>query len=282
MNQILADRPNLLANLMIICGTVGCAVGLELFLRRRYRTLLEDDQNAINSVAAAVLGVYGLILGLTLAAAWERYQQAEIAVYDETNSLFTVFRLSDTLPADQIAPMKAAVVEYGIAVAFGELTGHKPENIDYAPGRKGMRAMYKVIADSGGMSRPPANNLDIMGTISGEVVNVDKARGTRLTLAQQALPREFWVVLLLGAVFTLGAVVAILPTHPGLHVWITAGVSILLVSLLILLRDLDQPFEGTQAVDPDNYRGAVTILRNEGIDSGVAMPDMPTPTPEPR
>ena len=275
MQDFLEIRPHLFTNIGLLVVVLAGSILLERFLRRRYSHVVEADQDAINAVAAAVLGVYGLIVGLTLAAAWDRYQQAEVAVYEETNSLFTVFRLSDTLPEDLIAPMKVAVVEYGAAVAFGELTGKNPDTIDHAPGRKAMRAMYAIIAEAGGMSQPEANNVDILGGITGEVINLDRARGTRLTLEQQSLTREFWIVLIIGAFFTLAAVIAVLPTHPGLHAFITAGVTILMMAMLLLLRDLDLPFEGTQAVNPENFRRGVAILRSEGVESGVAMPELP-------
>lgn len=48
-----------------------------------------------------------------------------------------------------------------------------------------------------------------------------------------------------------------------------------MMAMLLLLRDLDLPFEGTQAVNPENFRRGVAILRSEGVESGVAMPELP-------
>ena len=239
-----------------------CAV----LVRRRLGPHLAEDTDSLMAVSAAILPVYGIVLGLTLAASWERYQRAEDALVTEANGLYAVSRLAQTFAGNGGDELQRAVIDYANTVISDELTGGTPEEIDNAPGRAAMDAVYRQMAV---ISDGPAGQQSSAQPAWDAIVGLDSARGTRLMLARNALPGQFWIVLIFGAAVSILSLIVILPRSGKVHVAVSVAASAMIVLMLLLLSDLNRPFEGPGTVDFDNYRAAVGTLERS-LGAGAA------------
>lgn len=237
-----------------------------LLARRRFAGQLEADTDSLMAVSAAILSVYGIVLGLTLAASWERFQMAEDALVTEANGLYAVSRLALSFAGNGGEELQRAVIDYANTVVANELTGGTPEEIDNAPGTAAMRGIYEAMLVVG---NGPGNDQASADPSWTAIVGLDAARGIRLMLDRNALPVQFWVVLIFGAVVSILSLIVILPRSGKLHVAVSVAASTMIVLMLLLLSDLNRPFEGPGTVDFSNYRAAVRNLE-QTLDAGAA------------
>lgn len=269
-----------LFDLLLVLGVVLAVVGAVLLVRRQFADPLNEDSDSIYAVSAAITSVYGLVLGLTLAAAWERYQHAEVALVEESNSLFTLSRAAGSLEPIDRDRVRDYVITYADAVVNVELTGQHPDEIDGSIARQSIRGLYETMGDL----HPPADPLgqlswaEAVGVVYSQIVDLDRARGDRLALAKLHLPQGFWLVIYGGAVLTIGSLAVIHPSNFRLHVVITVSATVLIVALLLLVRELDRPFEGARTVDLSSFQSGIRVLKKEqalglGIDPAAATPE---------
>lgn len=271
-----------LVELLLVLGIVLAVVGAVLLVRRRFADPLNEDSDSIYAVSAAITSVYGLVLGLTLAAAWERYQHAEVTLVEESNALFTLSRAAGSLEPIDRDRLRDFAIAYANAVVGVELTGQHPDEIDGSIARQSIRGLYETMGDL----HPPADEAaqlawpEAVSTVYGEIVALDRARGDRLALANLHLPQGFWLVIYGGAVLTIGSLAVIHPSNFRLHVVITVSATVLIVALLLLVRELDRPFEGARTVDLSSFQGGVRVLEKEramGLGIDPASPAAATP-----
>lgn len=256
---------------------IALIAGCVTLIRRRVREPLVADSPAIYAVSAAIVSVYGLVLSLTLAATWDRYQRAEAAIFDEANSLFTIYRTADSLaPADRDR-IHGLVLAYGDAVIGNEL-GRGPEDTNGRAGRMAIRSLYDALPL---VAIPEAPGQQVrwqsaLNVLYSETISLDHARGERLLLARTGLPTGFWFVLYAGAAIAIAALVVIVPVSPRLHYAISLSAASLILLLLVLLRQLDQPYVGTQNIDEREFGDAVSLLRSDA-EADLGQPPATTP-----
>ena len=201
----------------------------------------------------------------------------EAAIFDEANSLFTIYRTADSLaPADRDR-IHGLVLAYGDAVIGNEL-GRGPEDANGRAGRMAIRSLYDALPL---VAIPEAPGQQVrwqsaLNVLYSETIALDHARGERLLLARTGLPTGFWFVLYAGAAIAIAALVVIVPVSPRLHYAISLSAASLILLLLVLLRQLDQPYVGTQNIDEREFGDAITLLRNDA-EAELAAEEPPAP-----
>ena len=264
------------AILTIALVVVGILV---VVVRRIALAALERDSGAITAVTSAILGVYGLILGLTLAASWDRFQIAEFSLRDEANAMFALTRLAPTYD-DLGDDLQRAVIAYGDTVIANELMVDEESDIHHRPGSEAIREIYSVMERIG--DSPEFGDLNSVDPTWVVLIALDNQRGQRIQLSQNALPRPFWVLLIFGAVLSIAGLIVILPSHPKIHFTITLGATALIVLTLALIHNLDRPYFGSYTVDFTEFTQAVDGMRREyGVNPAApgAAPSAATPVP---
>ncbi len=237
---------------------IGIAV---VIVRRRFGRVLQEDSNEILAISAAILSVYGLILGLTLNAAWERFQLAQFSLRNETAAMVGLSRMS-TIFDELGIELRDAVIAYGDAVVQTELNGEwNAADQSDDPGAVAFRDVYATMEQINEVYAPVnAGGIDPSWDV---IYAMEGFRESRIELVRNGLPTAFWWVLILGAGLSITALVIILPTHPRLHLFIAVWASALILLTLILINNLDHPLSGAFTVDFDEYQDTVNALRRE-------------------
>lgn len=251
-------------NWLLIALTAVLVTGAVLAVRARLMGALQRDSGAVYAVAAAIFSVYGLVLGLTLAAAWDRYRGAEETLFNEANSIRTLHRTAASLDDTDRDAVQLALLAYGHAVIDGEL-GQSGEAIVSEEASDALVAIYDLLPET---TPPDATTLQVrwqpaLGTMYAELGILARARGSRNMIAATGLPAGFWLVLIFGACVSLAAVVLIVPAARWLHLTLSLGAAAIVVSLLLLLRTLDDPYQGEQRVNLRSYTETIERLESK-------------------
>jgi hypothetical protein len=95
------------------------------------------------------------------------------------------------------------------------------------------------------------------------------ARRNRLLLGQEGLPMSMAVILVIGAVVTVGFAYLFAVDNGRLHALMIASLAVLVTLLLLLQFQLGLPFQGVSAIEPT----AMKLVLAE-IDSNAGIPGM--------
>ncbi len=244
-----------IANLMFFAIVVGASL-LMLWFARRFRGNL-NETDRIGSVVGVATAVYSVILGMIVVAAWQRFNDAEMLLGNESNALFMISRLAENYPADVRDEINALLLSYGEAVSIVEL-GEDPK---FSPeASDSMRKLYDVHTAL-------AENPQVPGVVVQEsiasVLALEQARGQRITLVKNNLPWQFWLLLVIGAVVTVSFVSLFTTERKIVHVPIVVATALVISLTLALLMDLDQPLDPPIRADVVNYGHALEYLRSE-------------------
>jgi hypothetical protein len=99
--------------------------------------------------------------------------------------------------------------------------------------------------------------------------DLGEARRNRLLLGQEGLPISMAVILIIGAVVTIGFAYLFAVDNGLLHGLMIASLAVLVTLLLLLQFQLGMPFQGVSAIEPT----AMELVLAE-IDSDAGIPGM--------
>lgn len=245
----------LLMNLMFFVVVIGVSLGM-LWIARRFRGSLSETDR-IGGVVGAATAVYSVILGMIVVAAWQRFNDAEMLLGTENDALFMISRLATNYPEDDRTEIRTLLIDYADAVVKDEL-GDEPrwsKNASMA-----LRQLYDVHT---AMGLNPKVSPAVLQESIGAVLALEEARGQRITLINTALPWQFWLLLLFGAVVTVCFVSLFTTEQKWVHVPIVIATALVISMTLALLVDLDQPLAPPIRADVENYSHAVRALEAE-------------------
>ncbi len=262
-----------LVNVALVTIAVAVVCAAIVVVRRRWPDRLLEEHGAIGAVLAIAATVYGIILGLTVVAVWERFLSAEVILTDELNALYAVVRIAGAYPPDEREHLESAALAYGNAVAQYELGEGTVTSGSSPQARSAVRRMYAVlngIAADGG-----PGELALEPSYEA-VMRLDQARGDRLVLEDRSLPGRLWVVLLVGGGTTMMFLVLLAPGNLPVHLLIGGATTLLIGLTLSLVHEMDRPFHEPIAIDFGAYgRGLRSLEREAGeplVPLAVATP----------
>jgi hypothetical protein len=264
--------PANLFSLALIALSMIVTVAVLLIVRRWLPARIADDFAAIGPSAATFGVLYSVILASTVVASWSRYEGANELVLDEENALFNLVRLADAFPTADRALIRQRVAAYGHAVVDTEWPAMERGAAPSPQAADAIVDLYNAYA----FVRDPAVRADPAFAASLDALNqLDNARGGRLLQSTRSLPGGLWVALIAGGVITL-FFTFLLGTESAIsHASIAAVLAGFTTLLLILIHDLDTPFQQPLQISP-----AALVRGLERLElGGTAVLPAASPTP---
>lgn len=243
--------------LLIVGGSVLLAMATT-YLVRRWVTEKEHIQN--NEVAgflfAAVGVVYGVLLAFMVLVVWQSVEDAQVTVEQEANVLVNVYRLGQELPEPYGGQIKAYAIEYAQNVINDEWLdmSYGTESIPVRDTIEKMWTVHRAI---------DAAKLTITGH-EGQLFDSLEALGDlrriRLLESRQELPTLMWVLLIGGALVTMGFTLFLRAPNLRPHLLMAGLFAGLLAFVLVLVIELDNPFTGDVRIQPVAFQQALELF----------------------
>ena len=216
---------------------------------RRYVSL--DRLRTNNEVAGfkfATVGVlYAVLLAFAVVVVWERFNKADSDVGKEASSAATVYRLTRGIDADHAAAVRKAMTDY-LSVAIAKDWPAMEQG-------KGDPAVTEALTDIYGavlkFHTYQGSEALVIADILRQVDLVSEARRERLVTADGIVPGVIWAVLLGGAVVTVGFTFFFGAENLRAQAAMTAALSLMIFSGLLIIVAIDRPFTGTVKVTPE-------------------------------
>jgi hypothetical protein len=228
---------------------------------RRYVTF--ERLTANNEIAGfkfATLGVlYAVLLAFAIIVVWQKFSDADTNVAREASAAETIYRLAPGLGEPTGAAIRSAVTSYLKAAIDDDW----PAMDHGTPGagresRQALDGIYSALLTAD----PSAHgNTALVSEIFYQLDVMTQARRGRLIAAEGAVPNIIWLVLFGGAMITIAFTFFFGNFNLWAQTLMTALLSLLIFSELLIIIAIDRPFTGSVRVEP---RALAEVLADFG------------------
>lgn len=216
---------------------------------RRFASLERIAAN--NEVAGfkfATLGViFAVLLGLAVIAAWEKFSGAHEAATIEASSLASTYRLAGAFSTEAQQPLKAALTRYVRSAIEDDWPAmergtQSPETLD---------ALNDLYETALALPADTPRGSVVLEEIVDQLDQVTESRRQRITLAEGIVPSVMWLVLITGALTTIGFTYFFGLDNIRAQMLMTGMLALLIFIALFVAASVDHPFTGTVRIPPD-------------------------------
>jgi hypothetical protein len=234
---------------MAVAGLIGAA---GLLVRVRVFPAKEDEEREdVAGYVTMMVGVmFALILALALVSVWEDKDSAEGHVATEASSLHEIDLLAASmLPADQ-ARIQAAAGAYADDVVHTEWPAMRAGKDVGDHGWDLLAGLRTSFLDADVAT--PARQA-VLSDATTQLSNLADARRGRLDDADKRMPSVLWIGLVLGGLLTVTLTFIYGIEQRFTHVGMVMGLAALIGFMLILIYNLDNPFNPGIGADTASF-----------------------------
>ena len=207
-----------------------------------------------------------MVLALVVIAAWEEYRDAREAVADEASAVLNMARAANGWPAGNRDAVESALIAYAGQVVDVEWPAMARGDFGPTTDAVTVNQLWQALneADESAAAKSASYEVALL-----QLDDLGDARRNRLLLGEVGLPMSMAVILIIGAVVTVGFAYLFAVDNGRLHALMIASLAALVTLLLLLQFQLGLPFQGVSAIEPT----AMKLVLAE-IDSNAGIPGM--------
>jgi Protein of unknown function (DUF4239) len=211
---------------------------------------IRREHNDVAGFVYAVLGVlYAVMLGFVVVNEWESLEAVKSNIFTETNELGSLYWNSRALPPDQGRALEKTTKDYANVVINEEWEMMN----DGKSSAEATQLVYTMRDEINALPTATPKQQEIDQQSLEHVNNLAAARRARINESAESVPPILWVVLILGSVLTVGYSFLFGLANFWAHLVISAPLGVMVVLVLIVIDQLNHPFGGLVAVEPDAF-----------------------------
>jgi hypothetical protein len=244
---ILAGALILLAALLLSVG------GLALVYRFVPEPLLQAHYGATGAIYAALYVMFGISLGFSLFLVWQQFEDARLTVEAEAAALQRIYWLAEDFPD----PQRSDVQELAVSYARGEVQEEWPL---MGKGRVSPQAEQRAHQLARAVRELSPKTTVQSALYADALVRLDVMRENRAlhtSEVREGIPWVVWVVLVSGAVITVGFTYLFEMRSFKLHAVATGALTVVVVLLLFTVGVLNHAYAGDVRVGPGAFELAL-------------------------
>lgn len=243
--------------LLIVGGSVLLTMGITYFVRSRIEEKEHIQNNEVAGFLLAAVGaVYGVLLAFMVLVVWQSYEDAQVTVEQEANTLVNIYRLGQELPEPFGGEIKAYTIEYAQNVINDEWheMAYARESIPVRDTIEKLWTVHRAI---------DAAHLQVSdheSQLFNSLEDLGDERRIRLLESRQELPPLMWMLLIGGALVTLGFTLFLRAPNQLPHLMMAGMFAGLIAFVLVLIIELDNPFTGDVSLPPTAFQQALDVF----------------------
>lgn len=247
--QAFFDSLPLLALAVLMVGSCTAFALLCAAVAHRFGwSVHHDDIDSATALHALASIVYAVALGLLVVNAQTQHDRVEVAVGAEASRLGDLYRDITALEPAARAPIETLVKRYVDAVIEDEWPASRQGRASELAERAVDALALRVIT----LRADTAEHAVVHKTLIDDVDVIMDARQTRLLVGKQGMSRATWMVVILGAMVTLGFA-GLFPLRPAHRVAIMTLTASIFGLMLFLVISMNLPLRGPVAVTPEAF-----------------------------
>ena len=227
------------ASLLVVLPTIAAMCG-PILIRRRVGLERLATNNEIAGFKFATVGViYAVLLAFAVIVVWEKFTEAETAVVQEAGAAATLYRLASG-PEPEAVATRAALTNYlrlAIDRDWPQMAAGK-ESHEVTQALDAVYAAALRLTEKGAIE--PALFVEMFKQLDA----ITQARRVQLHVARGIVPGILWMVLVCGAVLTVGFTFFFGTENLPAQVMMTGVLSVLVFMGLLVIVSINHPFTG--------------------------------------
>jgi hypothetical protein len=251
------EVPAVLLLLATLSATLCFACGGQSYLHHRFSRHDFVQHNEVGGIIMGVAGtVFGVVLGFLTVVAWQQFTDARQLVAQETAAATDIWHTAIGLPYANRSRIRDDILRYSQLMVSSEWPQMRHGGID----KQADLLLMDAIAAAGTIK--PGDLMQSnsqMGTLQQLNVLHD-VRLRRISANAEGISAFEWLILSIGGVCVIGFCWLFGIANPRIHLVMTAIVTVLLTSLLVLLFELQFPFRTDLRITAANWVGAVNHI----------------------
>jgi hypothetical protein len=271
--------PLWLLALLLVAGSVGCAMGGVLLARRLGWRVAFDDNTAAGFLHAFLGVVYAVALGLIVVMVQGDYGDVDEAAVHEASNVGDMYRLIDGLSEPSRTRLKGEVQGYVAVVIRDEW----PTVAAGGRSERTARTLDALVHDVILMQPATAHDHDLYPQLLSTMQTVLDQRRERLIEGVQGIGAVTWTVIILGGLITLGFACTFHMVSLRAQLVLTSLMAVSFALMVFLIIGMDHPLWGDLSVGPDAFQALETsfsrITQEEGGMPAGAHPRPADPGP---
>lgn len=226
---------------LLVCAAVLCAVLLELCARRLLPIELRRRHNDVAAAILSIIGVtYAVLLAFVAMLAWDGFNRAKAASYNEAALVEDVYNLS----AGFDAPVKSAIRNDILGYVRRIVTIEWPQQAEGQMVDQDSRYLNALNELAIGLHPSSLADSDLHSLLLQTMQRLSDARQGRLLAAQSTIPDIVWFVLIAGGALTVAFGSFLGAPSLRMHLGMLAVLAASGALVLILIIALSNPFRG--------------------------------------
>ena len=226
MSYVLSQLPLWALILAVIVIPTSLAIGCQVLVRRSVGVDKLSLNNEVGGFIFAIIGVvYAVLLAFVVIAVWEKFSEGQTSVAKESAAAAALLYYSEgTEP--EAAKLHESLIHYLKLVIEGD---------------------WPAMA----LNRTGTRSVPDMSEVFTQIDNLTLTRRVRLHLSTGLVPELIWITLFAGAGLTVCFALFFGSPNTFAHLAMTAILSIVLASGLVVIVALDHPFSGPVHISPE-------------------------------
>lgn len=213
------------------------------------RDLLVRHNDVTGFVASLVGIIYAVLLSFVVVVVWQEYDASNKVAQKEASAVADLYHLSYGLPDNVGAHLRKDLSAYIGMMITKEwpLMQHGLRSTD--ADHLGHHILRHIMTFK--PTGVPTAQIRAQGL--SNVQTFFDARRDRLNQNETSLPRILWITLILGGIVTIGFTYFFGMESARLQISMTAGLTVVIAMMFVLIVELDFPFRGDTRVQPEMW-----------------------------
>ena len=236
---------------------VAAACAGQLYVHGRFAESKFVQHNEVGGFIVAVVGaVYGVLLGFMTVIAWQHFSESHQIASQESAAAIDAWHTSLGLPGAQRTHVRNDMLLYSIAMVEREWPAMRANSYD----KRADIIVMDAITAAGGFVPSNIKEGNAQSTTLAQLSALHDDRWRRLADNTFGLSSFEWLVLIVGAVCIVGFCWLFGLENKNVHLVMTSAVTIVVTTTMVLLFELQFPFQSDLRIPPDDWSGAIAHI----------------------
>ena len=255
----LLQLPPPISFFIVSAVTTFFTLGGLYLVRRRYSAEVLKENHEVTAIIFNAFGLfYGVMLAFVVFVTWSGYSDATKDLEMEANLADDLFHIAKTVQDPAKTTMQQGLIGYVNSV-FDELQRMSKGEIDiHSTG-----VMGELLTQFYQINQTSFPNKQIYAEALSRLNNLAEYRRLRIFTGNDTVPYVVWLVLLVGAIFTVCFNYLFGMKNIRAQYLITATLTITMSQILFLIYVLDHPFTGASRISTDPLRQVMEVMQQE-------------------
>lgn len=226
---------------------------IRFYVYPKYAPFLKDDVQLIQNFIEWFGVAYGLFIALVLVNVWSQYDTTEREFDREADAIFMLYESAKQV--QEIDNQK--ILKENIIQGIKKYVSHVIEN--YAKEYQNLKAresgdkILDEIREAIGKLIHTAERESLVSELVEKFHESVDLRGDRISHSGQRIPEPLWGISLASSILWLMPFYGLNFQNDGVAIVLVGGVTAIVVAILVIMKDLDDPFEGTWKINTDEW-----------------------------